>query len=51
MITFQFNTLVEHVKPEIKDDDSKTVWKVQIKNLKTKQIYHEQFDGMIVCTG
>ncbi|XP_043468284.1 flavin-containing monooxygenase FMO GS-OX-like 2 [Leptopilina heterotoma] len=47
----QFNTLVEHVKPEFKDDDSKTVWKVQIKNLKTNQIFHEEFDGIIVCTG
>ncbi|XP_051175246.1 uncharacterized protein LOC127290596 isoform X2 [Leptopilina boulardi] len=48
----QFNTLVENVKPEIKENDSKIiVWKVQIKNLKTKQISHEVFDGIIVCTG
>lgn len=42
---------MESVRPEIKENNSKTLWKVQIKDLKTKKISHEEFDGILVCTG
>ncbi|XP_033215018.1 flavin-containing monooxygenase FMO GS-OX5-like isoform X2 [Belonocnema kinseyi] len=48
----QFNTLVEHVQPELIETDKKfTIWKVQVKNLETNQVFQKQFDVIIICAG
>ena len=48
----QFNTTVEHVQPEIIENDKKSpIWKVQVQNLKTSETFHKEFDAVIICTG
>ena len=44
---------METVRPKIikTDEENVTIWQVKIKDLKTNQILHKEFDAVMVCTG